>query len=80
MPGGSEFPARAELWTLLRESRRGADRGFQFIRVIGRLKPGDVAKVMAQLMPAQLSSVSAAGEVGPAEVKITPLACLCPVE
>jgi hypothetical protein len=42
------------------------------------MEKGDVAKVMAQLLPAQLSSVTAAGEVNPLDVTITPLACACP--
>jgi len=40
MPSGREFPRRADLWTLLRESRKGGDRGFQFLRAVGRLAPG----------------------------------------
>jgi hypothetical protein len=42
------------------------------------MEKGDVAKVMAQLLPAQLSSVTAAGEVNPLEVTITAVACADP--
>jgi hypothetical protein len=41
---------------------------------------GDVANLVAALMPAPLSAMSAAGEVTPQEVQIQPLACAEPAE
>lgn len=39
------------------------------------MKKGDTAKLLASLMPASLSSMSAAGEVTPVDVTIRPAAC-----
>jgi hypothetical protein len=44
------------------------------------MEKGDIAKVMAQLLPAPLSSVTAAGEVNPLEITIKPLACADPAD
>lgn len=57
---------------------RGSIRSFPPKGDTFLMEKGDVAKVMATLLPSQLSSVSAAGEVQPAEVSIQPLACLDP--
>jgi len=39
------------------------------------MKKGDTAKILTALMPASLSSLSAAGEVTPVNVTIRPAAC-----
>ena len=87
--GAKEFPAKAQFTvpyeidtpfgtvSNLTGVTRGTIKAFPPVDDTFLMEKGDVAKVMAQLMPAQLSSVSAAGEVSPAEVKITPLACAC---
>jgi len=89
--GAKEFPAKAQFAvpyeidtpfgtvSNLTGVTRGTIKAFPPSGDTFLMEKGDVAKVMAQLMPGQLSSVSAAGEVSPAEVKITPLACDCPV-
>lgn len=40
MPSGFDFPESTDLWLPLTESREGADRSFQFLRVVGLLEPG----------------------------------------
>jgi predicted permease len=44
MPAGFRHPQQAELWTPLRlnslSANQANDRGFRFLRVVGRLKPG----------------------------------------
>ena len=87
--GAKEFPAKAQFAvpyeidtpfgtvSNLVGVTRGTIKSFPPHDDTFLMEKGDVAKVMAQLMPAQLSSVSAAGEVSPAEVQITPLACMC---
>lgn len=40
-----------------------------------RMEKGDTANLMASLMPAAVSSLSAAGNTEPVQVSITPLAC-----
>jgi len=50
MPAGFDFPQQAEIWTLLRESRQGGDRAFQYLRGVGRLRPGvSVATARAEV-------------------------------
>jgi hypothetical protein len=43
-----------------------------------RMEKGDIAKLLAEMMPAPLSAMSASGEVTPMDVTIRPLACDCP--
>lgn len=57
---------------------RGAIKSFPPKGETFLMEKGDVAKVMATLLPAQLSSMSAAGEVAPQGVTIQPLACAEP--
>jgi putative ABC transport system permease protein len=40
MPAGFEMPDKAEIWKPLGRAPESADREFQFLRVIGRLRPG----------------------------------------
>ena len=42
------------------------------------MKKGDTAEIVAALLPASISSMSAAGEVTPVNVTVRPAACLCP--
>lgn len=44
------------------------------------MEKGDVANLVAALMPAPLSAMSAAGEVTPQDVQIQPLACAEPAD
>jgi hypothetical protein len=85
--GAKDFPAKAQFAigyeldtpfgtvTNLTGVTRGTIRSFPPKTDTFLLEKGDVAKVMAQLLPAQLSSVTAAGEVNPLEVTITAEAC-----
>jgi len=87
---GNDFPAQAQFVvpykietpfgtvSNLNGVTRGTIHAFPPANDTFLMEKGDVAKVMAQLLPAQLSSVTAAGEVNPLEVTITPLACACP--
>lgn len=42
------------------------------------MEKGDTAEIVAELLPASISSMSAAGEVTPVNVTVRPAACLCP--
>jgi hypothetical protein len=87
---GKDFPAKAQFavgyeidtpfGTVagLRGVTRGSIHAFPPENDIFTMEKGDVAKVMGALMPAQLSSMSAAGEVNPLAASITALACACP--
>jgi hypothetical protein len=54
---------------------RGTIHSFPPKNDVFAMVKGDVAHVMADLMPSALSSMSAAGEVKPQDVNIEPLAC-----
>lgn len=57
---------------------RGTIKNFPPKGDVFMMEKGDIAKLMAELMPTPLSAMSAAGEVTPLDVTIRPLACLCP--
>jgi hypothetical protein len=85
-----DFPARAQFavgysmdtpWGTvagLRGVTRGSIHAFPPENDIFTMEKGDIASVMGQLMPTQLSAMSAAGEVKKLDAKITALACACP--
>jgi hypothetical protein len=89
---GKDFPAKAQFavgyqidtpfGTVagLRGVTRGSIHAFPPENDIFTMEKGDVAKVMGALMPAQLSSMSAAGEVSPLKATITAIACACPTQ
>jgi hypothetical protein len=88
--GEKDFPAKAQFAVPyeidtpfgtvsgLNGVTRGSIKAFPPSDDVFLMEKGDIAKVMAQLLPAQLSSMSAAGEVTPLDVTIRPLACACP--
>jgi hypothetical protein len=88
--GSNEFPAKAQFSvpyevetpfgtvSNLSGVTRGTIKSFPPHGDTFLMQKGDIANVLAELMPAQLSSISAAGEVRKARVKITPLACVDP--
>jgi len=57
---------------------RGSIKAFPPSDDVFVMEKGDIAKVMAELMPTPLSAMSASGEVTPLDVTIRPLACACP--
>jgi hypothetical protein len=57
---------------------RGSIKAFPPSDDVFMMEKGDIAKIMAELMPAPLSAMSASGEVTPLDVTIRPLACACP--
>lgn len=87
---GADFPARAqfsvpyELETPfgtvsnLVGVTRGSIKAFPPRGDTFVMEKGDIAHVLASLMPAPLSAMSASGEVTPMDVTIRPLACNCP--
>jgi hypothetical protein len=88
--GEKDFPAKAQFAVPyeidtpfgtvsgLNGVTRGSIKAFPPSDDVFLMEKGDIAKVMAQLLPAQLSSMSAAGEVNLQDVTIRPLACACP--
>jgi hypothetical protein len=86
----ADFPARAQFavgysmdtpWGTvagLRGVTRGSIHAFPPENDIFTMEKGDIASIMGQLMPTQLSAMSAAGEVKKLDAKITALACACP--
>lgn len=59
---------------------RGTIKAFPPKNDVFMMEKGDIAKLMTALMPAPLSSLSAAGEVQRTEVTVQPLACACPAD
>jgi len=57
---------------------RGSIKAFPPSGDIFLMEKGDIGDMMAELMPAPLSELSAAGETRDAEVTVTPIACACP--
>jgi hypothetical protein len=57
---------------------RGTIKAFPPRGDIFLMEKGDIANLMAELMPEPLSELSAAGKVAPVQIKVQPLACACP--
>lgn len=88
--GGADFPAQAQFAvpyeldtpfgtvSNLVGVTRGTIKSFPPAGDVFMMEKGDIAKLMAELMPTPLSAMSAAGEVTPLDVTIRPLACACP--
>ena len=84
---GSDFPAQAQFVVPYRIETpfgkvsglygvtRGTIHSFPPKGDVFSMAKGDVANLMAELMPAPLSAMSAAGEVTPQAVTVQPLAC-----
>jgi hypothetical protein len=84
---GNDFPAQAQFVVPYKIETpfgaigglygvtRGTIHSFPPKGDVFSMAKGDVAKLMAKLMPAPLSSMSAAGETATEEVTIDPLAC-----
>jgi hypothetical protein len=88
--GGADFPAQAQFAvpyeldtpfgtvSNLVGVTRGTTKAFPPQGDVFLMEKGDIAKLMAELMPTPLSAMSASGEVTPLDVTIRPLACACP--
>ena len=57
---------------------RGAIKAFPPSGDVFTMEKGDVANLMAQLMPEPLSELSAAGDTATSQVTVQPLSCACP--
>lgn len=88
--GAHEFPAKAQFAVPyevetpfgtvgnLNGVTRGTIKSFPPHGDTFLMQKGDIANILADLMPAQMSSISAAGEVKPTKVTVTAVACADP--
>jgi hypothetical protein len=88
--GAKDFPAKAQFAVPyeintpfgtvagLTGVTRGSIKAFPPNDDVFLMEKGDIAEVMAELLPAPLSAMSAAGEVTAKDITIRPLACGCP--
>lgn len=88
--GMADFPARAQfavpyeidtpfgVVSNLVGVTRGTIKAFPPSNDVFMMEKGDIAKLMNDLMPAPLSSMTASGEVQRTAVTIQPIACACP--